>query len=37
MIKSYQEQVMNTYEKMRDAEVKSLAKRKNEISKKFLV
>lgn len=34
MIKSYQEQVMNTYEKMRDAEVKSLSKRKNEISKK---
>ncbi|KHO40432.1 ATP-binding protein [Clostridium tetani] len=34
MIKSYQEQVMKTYEEMRDMEVKSLSKRKNEISKR---
>lgn len=34
MIKSYQEQVITTYEKMRDLEVKSLSKRKSEVSKK---
>lgn len=33
MIKSYQEQVMKTYEEMRDREVKSLSNRKKEISK----